>query len=207
MGTHPIFESDFDCLTECQARETTKDGSDSKHREKVAEHYKESKKAKASLKWYLLFTLMFNGIVLAHFFLKKYKKMFWITTKATPEPFIWELATVGMMIPTLIGWSATGKNNIARMKIYIWGILLTGLPPLIWGGYLHYDDLMKHINGTGYRRTIMGYPRAIVIFGFILCFGEILSTGFQRGCKCIELWSKKGSKSKDSPKEEEKKDQ
>ena len=65
------------------------------------------------------------------------------------------------------------KNNIARMKIYIWGILLTGLPPLIWGGYLHYDDLMKHINGTGYRRTIMGYPRAIVIFGFILCFGEV----------------------------------
>ena len=59
------------------------------------------------------------------------------------------------------------------MKMYIWGILLTGLPPLIWGGYLHYDDLMKHINGTGYRRTIMGYPRAIVIFGFILCFGEV----------------------------------
>ena len=37
--------------------------------------------------------------------------MFWITTKATPEPFLWELATVGTMIPTLIGWSATGKVN------------------------------------------------------------------------------------------------
>merc|ERR1712235_104831 len=117
--------------------------------------------------------------------------MFWITTKATPEPFLWELATVGTMIPTLIGWSATGKNNIARMKIYIWGILLTGLPPLIWGGYLHYDDLMKHINGTGYRRTIMGYPRAIVIYGFILCFGEVLSCGFTKGRRLIELWSKK----------------
>ena len=59
------------------------------------------------------------------------------------------------------------------MTFYCWGILATGLPPLIWGAYEHYEDLMKHINGTGYRRTIAGYPRAIVIFGFILCFGEV----------------------------------
>ena len=65
------------------------------------------------------------------------------------------------------------QNNVGRMKIYIWGTLLTGLPPLIWGCYDHYEDLMKHINGTGYRRTILGYPRAIVIYGFILCFGEV----------------------------------
>lgn len=65
------------------------------------------------------------------------------------------------------------QNNVGRMKIYIWGTLLTGLPPLIWGCYEHYEDLMKHINGTGYRRTILGYPRAIVIYGFILCFGEV----------------------------------
>ena len=92
------------------------------------------------------------------------------------------------------------------MKIYIWGTLLTGLPPLIWGCYDHYEDLMKHINGTGYRRTILGYPRAIVIYGFILCFGEVsfvyiynslsifikvLSCGFTKGRRLIELWSKK----------------
>lgn len=59
------------------------------------------------------------------------------------------------------------------MKIYIYGTLLTGLPPLIWGCYDHYEDLMKHINGTGYRRTILGYPRAFVIYGFILCYGEV----------------------------------
>ena len=43
--------------------------------------------------------------------------MFWITTKATPEPFLWELATVGTMIPTLIGWSATGKVN--KMNFFL----------------------------------------------------------------------------------------
>ena len=25
----------------------------------------------------------------------------------------------------------------------------------------------------GYRRTILGYPRAFVIYGFILCYGEV----------------------------------
>ena len=65
----------------------TNDGSDSKYREKVADHYKgtfflyvfknkylvESKTAKASLKWYLLFTFMANAFVAAHYFMKKYK--------------------------------------------------------------------------------------------------------------------------------------
>ena len=37
--------------------------------------------------------------------------------------------------------------------MYIWGVLMTGLPPLIWGAYLHYEDLMKHINGTGDGKT------------------------------------------------------
>jgi len=171
--------------------ETTNDGSDSKHREKIAAHYKESAKTKTGLKWYLLCTLIVNGLIGAHVYLKKAKKMYLLTTKATPQPFLWEMALLGTIIPTLIGWTALGKNNVGRMKIYIWGTLLTGLPPLIWGCYEHYEDLMKHINGTGYRRTILGYPRAIVIYGFILCFGEVLSCGFTKGRRLIELWSKK----------------
>ena len=45
--------------------------------------------------------------------------MFWITTKATPEPFLWELATVGTMIPTFVGWSATGKVNFSLVDRWI----------------------------------------------------------------------------------------
>ena len=36
-------------------------------------HLVESKTAKASLKWYLLFTFMANAFVAAHYFMKKYK--------------------------------------------------------------------------------------------------------------------------------------
>ncbi|CBY12442.1 unnamed protein product [Oikopleura dioica] len=183
----------------------TNDGSDSKYREKVADHYKESKTAKASLKWYLLFTFMANAFVAAHYFMKKYKKMYMITTKATPDPFLWELATIGTFIPSVIGWSACAKNNVKRMNMYIWGILIFGLPPLIWGAWEHHEELLKYMNSQGYRRTIAGYPRAIVIYGFILCFGEMISTGFTRGRKCIKLWTKKGSKT-DADKKEEKKD-
>ena len=114
--------------------------------------------------------------------------MYWITTKATPDPFLWELATIGTFIPTVIGWSACAKvinqssiavlislfqNNVKRMNMYVWGILLFGLPPLIWGAWDHHEELLKYMNSQGYRRTIAGYPRAIVIYGFILCFGEV----------------------------------
>ena len=160
----------------------------------------ESKTAKASLKWYLLFTFMANAFVAAHYFMKKYKvhnldllllsllqKMYMITTKATPDPFLWELATIGTFIPSVIGWSACAKvnnrfslrllafvqNNVKRMNMYIWGILIFGLPPLIWGAWEHHEELLKYMNSQGYRRTIAGYPRAIVIYGFILCFGEV----------------------------------
>ena len=114
--------------------------------------------------------------------------MYMITTKATPDPFLWELATIGTFIPSVIGWSACAKvlsllsfqlfkllvqNNVKRMTMYIWGILLFGLPPLIWGAWEHHEELLKYMNSQGYRRTIAGYPRAIVIYGFILCFGEV----------------------------------
>merc|ERR1711931_466612 len=46
--------------------------------------------------------------------------MYLLTTKATPQPFLWEMALLGTIIPTLIGWSALGKNNVGRMKIYFW---------------------------------------------------------------------------------------
>merc|ERR1712212_529167 len=201
MGTHPIFESDFDCLTDMSSagdpQETTNDGSDSKHRERIAAHYKESAKTKTGLKWYLLGTLLVNAFIAAHVYLKKMGKMYLLTTRATPQPFIWEIALLGTTLPALVGWTSLQRNNVGRMKFYIWGTLLLGLPPLIWGGYLHYDDLMKHINGTGYRRTILGYPRAIVIYGFILCFGEILSCGFTKGRRLIELWTKKNFGSSD----------
>ena len=65
------------------------------------------------------------------------------------------------------------QNNVKRMTMYIWGILLFGLPPLIWGAWEHHEELLKYMNSQGYRRTIAGYPRAIVIYGFILCFGEV----------------------------------
>ena len=35
--------------------------------------------------------------------------MYMITTKATPDPFLWELATIGTFIPSVIGWSACAK--------------------------------------------------------------------------------------------------
>ena len=68
--------------------ETTNDGSDSKHREKIAAHYKgwlisicqqvktdflESAKTKTGLKWYLLCTLIVDGLIGAHIYLKKAK--------------------------------------------------------------------------------------------------------------------------------------
>ena len=79
------------------AQETTNDGSDAKHREKIASHYKgwsftyapilvsynmnhiafsESAKTKTGIKWYLLFTLLVDGLIGAHVYLKKAKVFF-----------------------------------------------------------------------------------------------------------------------------------
>ena len=43
-------------------------------------------------------------------FLKYFiKKMYLLTTKATPQPFLWEMALLGTIIPTLVGWTALAK--------------------------------------------------------------------------------------------------
>ena len=35
--------------------------------------------------------------------------MYLLTTKATPQPFLWEMALLGTIIPTLVGWTALAK--------------------------------------------------------------------------------------------------
>ena len=35
--------------------------------------------------------------------------MYLLTTKATPQPFLWEMALLGTIIPTLIGWTSLAK--------------------------------------------------------------------------------------------------
>ena len=71
--------------------------------------FSESAKTKTSLKWYLLFTIIINLMIGAHVYLKKMKKMYLLTTKATPQPFLWEMALMGTLLPTLVGWSALGR--------------------------------------------------------------------------------------------------
>lgn len=35
--------------------------------------------------------------------------MYLITTRATPEPFLWEMALIPSALPAFIGWSALAK--------------------------------------------------------------------------------------------------
>ena len=35
--------------------------------------------------------------------------MYLLTTKATPQPFLWEMALLGTIIPTLVGWTSLAK--------------------------------------------------------------------------------------------------
>ena len=45
--------------------------------------------------------------------------MYLLTTKATPQPFLWEMALLGTIIPTLVGWTALGKVSILYRDSFI----------------------------------------------------------------------------------------
>jgi len=115
----------------------TNDGSDSKYREKVEDHYKGTlpclqnfkidffriKNCKSEFKMVFAFYVYGECFCRCSLFYEKiqgtisrliftrlfFQKMFWITTKATPEPFFWELATIGTFLPSIVGWSACAK--------------------------------------------------------------------------------------------------
>ena len=112
------------------------DGSDWKHRERVADHYKRSVQYKSSYSFFTdIHLILFAGVIIVEYILP------YITKHGNSSAPFWQNLWLLSIVPVLIGRLALSRNNFTLMILFIIGILCLGIGPLIAGAH-HYGFLL-----------------------------------------------------------------
>lgn len=170
------------------------DGSDWKHRERVADHYKRSVQYKSSYSFFTdIYLILFAGLIIVEYILP------YITSQRINSPPFWQNLWLLSIVPVIIGRLALSRNNFALMMLFIIGILCLGIGPLIAGAH-HYGFLLYQttnqrsspdIKDTTFT-AFMTYATVLrCSFIFIALIVHVLS--LQTGAKLCGVWRTKKS--------------
>jgi predicted neutral ceramidase superfamily lipid hydrolase len=147
------------------------DGSDFRHRQRVAPHYKRIVEAKWNLRLAMAIHLGLISCVVLHI----------IMAKTLDEIAIWEWTWLVSCLACLIGFNALKQNNGKLMQMFMVGVVLFGVLSISVGLF---------------EMAIMRPVQMVQLF--LLMFG--LSAGFihvleiMAGKVLLETWSSKGGK-------------
>ena len=162
------------------------DGSDYSHREKIVNHYKQSADLKTGVRKCLL-----PHMLLTFLMAFKYVAVLMGSTYFRPLEQ-WEFVWVVSGISAYVGYGALSKNDVFRLSVYLFGNLLFGIAPLIYGAFeavkimkVDFKDL-KNIPDT-WRASPMRMSMIAVCFTWQV-------TGIVQSIRLIKVWRSMGSK-------------
>lgn len=137
------------------------DGSDFKHREKVASHYQMSASLKSELKKLTVVHLFIWLLVAAQVAVSHLNL---VSHDLVALPYQWEYPYLLSLLPSLIGALAMPKNNISYLVISMISAGLFSVAPLIFGAMEMFplaQQLYRH--GKAYR-FIFGFSAVSVMY-------------------------------------------
>eukprot|EP00795_Rhopilema_esculentum_P017531 gene17531-9156_t len=186
------------------------DGSDFKHREKVASHYQESVTIKGKLRKSLvphmfltilafgrlasvaLGMLMIGDWVLGLAFLNG-KGITVSLSKSTyfkPAEF-WELLWIVSGLAAYIGYNSLSKNHVVQILTYIFGNLLFGLASLAYGSWKIIDRALQiYKQGSSFTEW-KDAPMKIALIAVCL---QVQISGLYNAVRLYKAWTGKGKK-------------
>lgn len=103
------------------------DGSDYSHREKVVDHYKQSADLKTSVSKCLLPHMTLTFLVALKFVAVILGSQYFHPLEQ------WEMIWLCSGVTAYIGFGALSKNDVSRLSVYLFGNLIFGIAPLIYG--------------------------------------------------------------------------
>ena len=162
------------------------DGSDFSHREKIVTHYKQSSDLKTSVRKCLLPHMLLTFLMAC-----KYVAVLMGSTYFRPLEQ-WELIWIVSGISAYVGYGALAKNDVFRLSVYLFGNLIFGIAPLIYGCSLvvkimkvDFKD-MKNIPDT-WRASPMRMSLIAVCFTWQI-------TGIVQSIRLIKTWRSMNTK-------------
>ncbi|KAF7709268.1 hypothetical protein HF521_016118 [Silurus meridionalis] len=161
------------------------DGSDFKHREKVAPHYQMSASLKSEIKkltvvHLLIWLLIASQVVVTHF------KLF--SSDVVAMPYQWEYPYLLSLLPSLLSGMAMPKNNISYLVISMISAGLFSVAPLIFGAMEMFpvaQQLYRH--GKAYR-FIFGFSAVSVMYLLMVIAIQVHAGQIYYSKKLLDAW-------------------
>jgi len=141
------------------------DGTDFENREKVASVYQVSAVNKSRLKMFLLIHWLVGGVHLLRLLPADMSPI-----PATPPPTEFEYAWLVSLVFTLIAISASRKSKASGLNVFQFGVLGSGICPLLMTLFLNFPDVVQFIT-TGSSKGLFIWndlPFAVIWSGFCL---------------------------------------
>ncbi|KAM3849134.1 protein jagunal homolog 1 isoform 1-T1 [Vipera latastei] len=166
-------------------RATGTDGSDFRHRERVAQHYQMSVSLKSEIKKLIyiqvaLWLLVAAQMCVAHFKLLPHDKV--------AMPYQWEYPYLLSIIPSLFGLFSFPRNNISYLVISMISTGLFSMAPLIYGSMEMFpmaQQLYRH--GKAYR-FIFGFSAVSVMYLLIVVAVQVHGWQLYYSKKLLDSW-------------------
>ncbi|XP_042309227.1 protein jagunal homolog 1 [Sceloporus undulatus] len=161
------------------------DGSDFRHRERVAEHFQMSVSLKSEIKKLIymqvaLWLLVAAQMCVAHFKL--------LSHDLVAMPYQWEYPYLLSIIPSLFGLFSFPRNNISYLVISMISTGLFSVAPLIYGSMEMFpmaQQLYRH--GKAYR-FIFGFSAVSVMYLLIVVAVQVHGWQLYYSKKLLDSW-------------------
>jgi len=142
------------------------DGSDHWHRESIAWQHKVSATNKWRLRLALFLQIQLGFIMLARllpglsmafgFNIMRLRRL------DLPHPRPWEYAWLASLIAAVFGWRSTRNNNLFLLKQFIFGNIMFGLVPMLFGAFDLRNDITLYFQEKKFTFEMFGFPAVLL---------------------------------------------
>jgi len=153
------------------------DGSDSKYREQIAEHYRVSTETKPRLRL-LIYLHFFLGFLVIFQIMTYHIQL--IKTINIPRPHLWQYIWLLTIFSSICGLASMNKNHILLMKIFFRGTVTFGLGTIMTTIIFNLADLFTYKKLKTNQQlddvesqTFLGFPLLVLWYIFLIIMVQI----------------------------------
>ncbi|XP_029495951.1 protein jagunal homolog 1-A-like [Oncorhynchus nerka] len=161
------------------------DGSDFKHREKVASHYQMSASLKSEIRKLNFVHLLLWLLVAAQVIVSKLDL---VPSDTVAEPYRWEYPYLISLFPLVTGSLSLPKNNISYLVISMISSGLFSIAPLFYGSMEMLGEAQQlYRHGKAYR-FIFGWAAVTVMYLVMVVAVQVHAWQIYYSKKLLDAW-------------------
>jgi len=187
------------------------DGSDFRHRQKVANHYKDSVVNKFRLKFVLSLHCMLLFLLIlkvSEDLLDQFSVDFGPLERLNvPTPHFWEYWWLLSFVPVVIAFYALPKNNAKMMSRAYYGFFFTALLPVAFGAGYSLPLLIKFSSEHGAVDQLVKFlnvPLVVLEYAFYAVAFQVHVFTMYFATQLMKAWNQKSIKTSAKPKADKK---